>query len=149
MSTSAVEITNLLYRYAEYMDGGDLERAAALFHHARLKVPGREHDLDASEILQVWRRQITLYPCGTPRTKHVITNPIIDIDENAGRATVRSCYTILQAAPGLPLQVIAAGRYHDAFERVGQTWRFSLRDYSLLELMGDLSAHLKGFALGQ
>jgi hypothetical protein len=31
MSNSAGEITNLLYRYAERMDGGDLEGAANIF----------------------------------------------------------------------------------------------------------------------
>lgn len=84
-----------------------------------------------------------LYPCGTPRTKHVVTNPIIEIDEKRGRATSRSYYTVYQATEELPLQVIALGRYHDEFERVDGVWRFSYRDYSLLDLMGDLRFHLK------
>ena len=35
-TNAAVEITNLLYRYAEYIDSGDLAGAAALFEHARI-----------------------------------------------------------------------------------------------------------------
>jgi 3-phenylpropionate/cinnamic acid dioxygenase small subunit len=143
MSTSPTQIANLLYTYAERIDGGDLEGAAALFRHARIKARDRDHLLDAAGILAQWKRYIKIYPDGTPRTRHVITNPIIDIDEEAGTATSRSCYTVFQSAEGFPLQAIASGRYHDKFERVDGTWRFSYRDYSLLDMVGDLSFHLK------
>jgi hypothetical protein len=33
------------------------------------------------------------------------------------------------------------GRYHDAFDRRDGAWRFVVRDYSLLDLIGDLSHH--------
>ena len=143
MSTSAVHIANLLYTYAEMIDGGDLEGAAALFRHARIKGRDREQLLDAAGILAQWKRYIKIYPDGTPRTRHLITNPIIDIDEETGTATSRSCYTVVQSAEGFPLQAIASGRYHDKFERMEGTWRFSYRDYSLLDMVGDLSFHLK------
>lgn len=139
---SAVEITNLLYRYAELIDGGDLAGAAALFEHARIKLNSSEEPQDSQAVLSVWRNYMKIYPCGTPRTKHVITNPIIEIDEAAGKATCRSYYTVLQATDELPLQIVAAGRYHDTFVRVGGAWRYSYRDYSLLDLKGNLSGHL-------
>ncbi|MFK0088705.1 nuclear transport factor 2 family protein [Pseudomonas sp. NPDC090755] len=144
MSHDLLAISNLLYRYAEKMDGGDLAGAAALFRHARIKVPGSENHLDETGILRVWQQRLKIYPCGTPRTRHVISNPIIEIDAASGRATVRSCYTVLQAPPGRALQPIATGRYHDEFERIDQQWRFCFRDYSLLDLTGDLSLHLNG-----
>lgn len=142
MSNSAVHITNLLYRYAELIDAGDLAGAAALFKHAKIKMAGSEEPKDDQGVLAVWRNYMKLYVCGTPRTKHVITNPIIEIDEAAGKATCRSYYTVLQATDELPLQIVAAGRYHDAFELVDGAWRFSYRDYSMLDLKGDLSGHL-------
>ncbi|VVM61262.1 hypothetical protein PS862_03055 [Pseudomonas fluorescens] len=142
MSTSAVQISNLLYRYAECLDSGQLVEAAELFRHARIKVQSQGDFLDHAAMLGIWQRRIKLYSCGTPRTKHVISNPIIDIDEASGTATVRSCYTVLQATDTLPLQPIAAGRYFDEFERVGSVWRFSFRDYSHLEMIGDLKGHL-------
>lgn len=86
---------------------------------------------------------MTIYPCGTPRTKHVVTNPIIEIDEKANEATSRSYYTVLQATEGIPLQVIAAGRYHDRFTRIDGRWYFTYRDYTLLDLRGKLSGHLQ------
>jgi 3-phenylpropionate/cinnamic acid dioxygenase small subunit len=140
MRTSALEITNLLYRYAELMDIGDLSGASALFTHAKVRIPQSDQLQDSQALLAQWRRSIKIYPCGTPRTKHVITNPIVEIDEVAGTATCRSYYTVLQATNDLPLQIIAAGRYHDAFELKDGNWRFSFRDYSLFDLKGDLRA---------
>jgi 3-phenylpropionate/cinnamic acid dioxygenase small subunit len=144
---SAVEITNLLYRYAELIDGGDLAGAADLFKHAKLKLSGSEEPLDSEGVLSVWRNYMKIYPCGTPRTKHVITNPIVEIDEAAGTATCRSYYSVMQATDELPLQIVAAGRYHDTFERVDGAWRYKFRDYSLLDLKGDLSGHLNASLL--
>ena|SRR5579859_7312493 len=141
MTTSAVEITNLLYRYAELLDGGDLEGTASLFRHARIRLPGGQL-IDFSGLLAVWRQYVKIHADGTPCTKHLVSNPILEIDEAGGRAACRSYYTVLQAAPGLPLQVVAAGRYHDEFERVAGRWRFSSRDYSMLDLKGNLGEHL-------
>lgn len=141
MSNSATEITNLLYRYAENIDRGRLEEAAALFRHATIRTRSGDA-LDESGLLNLWRTNIKIHADGTPRTKHVITNPILEIDDEAGRATCRSYYTVLQATSALPLQVVAAGRYHDEFERAGGIWRFTSRDYSLLDLVGDFSGHL-------
>ena len=144
---AAIEITNLLYRYAEYIDSGDIEGAASLFEHARIKTGTDGAEADAADTLATWENVVQLYPCGTPRTKHVITNPILDIDEAAGKATCRSYYTVFQSTDKLSLQPIAAGRYHDEFERVDGKWRFSYRDYSLLDYVGDISHHLKNFTV--
>lgn len=142
MSNHALEITNLLYRYAELMDSGDLPAVAALFRHARVKAGESGELLDEAGMLALWRRHVKIHPCGTPRTKHVITNPILEINETEGRATCRSYYTVLQATDTLPLQVVGAGRYHDEFERVDGVWRFSFRDYTLFDLQGNLRDHL-------
>jgi hypothetical protein len=93
-------------------------------------------------MLAVWQSHVRIYPDGTPRTKHVITNPIIEIDEAAGTATCRSYYTVLQGTADLPLQVICAGRYHDLFAKDDSGWHFTARDYSMLDQMGDMSAHM-------
>jgi len=142
------QITNLLYRYAECIDSGDFAAAAALFEHARLRVgsgagwiaASGDDTVDAAAMLRLWRILIIRYPDGTPRTKHIVTNPIIDID--ADLATCRSYYTVLQQADDLPLQVVVSGRYHDRFERVDGIWRFRYRDYTLIDFVGDTSHHL-------
>jgi 3-phenylpropionate/cinnamic acid dioxygenase small subunit len=139
MASSEVQIANLLYRYAEYIDTGDLSGAAALFRHARVNTGLGE--IGSEELLAMWQRSIRLYD-GVPRTKHVITNPIIEVDESAGTASSRSTYTVIQQAGDGPLQPVICGRYHDSFERGedGQ-WRYSYRDYSLIDLIGDMSGH--------
>jgi hypothetical protein len=71
----------------------------------------------------------------------VTTNLILEVDEEAGRAAARTYWTVLQAVPGLPLQPILAGRYHDRFERRDGAWRFSERRY-LIDLVGDVSQHM-------
>lgn len=139
---SATAITNLLYRYAELMDAGQLEEVAAMFEHARVTLGGGKVVEGAAPMLEQWRAFVRIHPCGSPRTRHVITNPIVEIDEAAGTASCRSVYTVFQQTPELPLQAIASGRYHDTFERVGGTWRFATRDYSMLDYIGDLSQHL-------
>lgn len=137
------QILNLLYGYAERMDGGDFEGVAALFRHARVTSGPDGKIIGEEGLLAQWREWVHVHPDGTPRTKHVVTNPILDYDETAGTATCRSYYTVLQATATLPLQVVAAGRYHDAFERHDGVWRFSARDYTMLDLTGELRDHLK------
>lgn len=140
MASSEVAIANLLYRYAEYIDSGDFVGAAGLFSKAR--VLSHDGELDHQGVLSLWQGRVTIYKDGTPRTKHVITNPIIEVDEIAGTGTCRSYYTVLQQVGERPLQPIICGRYHDAFERVDGVWRFTYRNYSLTDLIGDLGAHL-------
>jgi 3-phenylpropionate/cinnamic acid dioxygenase small subunit len=137
------QIANLLYRYAELMDGGKLDDVAALFTHAQIMLGGQDQPSEYRALRQTWDDFVILYPCGTPRTKHLVTNPIIEIDSDERHASCRSNYTVLQSTDKLPLQIIASGRYEDRFERVDGVWRFSFRDYRLLDFVGDLSQHLK------
>jgi 3-phenylpropionate/cinnamic acid dioxygenase small subunit len=140
--SAETQIANLLYRYAECMDNGDLAGAASLFEHARLRVGGTDRTIGATTMLKFWKAAVLLYPDGTPRTKHLVTNPIIDVDDDAGTASCRSCFTVMQQVDGFPLQTIVTGRYHDQFERVAGVWRYSFRDYTLIDMVGDVSRHL-------
>lgn len=134
-------ITNLLYTYAERMDAGDFAGAAELFRHATIKLAG-DAVVDAEAILAIWESSVRRYADGTPRTKHVTTNVIVDIDPAGDTARTRSYYTVLQQTDTLALQPIIVGRYHDTFERHDGAWRWAERDYSLVDLVGDLSQHL-------
>ena len=142
MDNSATAICNLLYRYAEAIDEGRLDAAAALFRHARLET-GAAGPLDADGLLALWRKILVIHPCGTPRTRHLVTNPILDIDDAAGTARVSSCFTVLQATDDFPLQIIASGRYRDRFARIDGEWYLVERDYRQLDFTGDLSRHLR------
>jgi len=136
----ARQIENLLYTYAERIDLGDYEGIAELFRYAFITSPAGGETRGYDEVLAMYRESTRLYPDnGTPHTKHVTTNPIIEVDGDT--ATCRSYFTVLQSLPDLPLQPIISGRYHDEFEKVDGKWRFSKRTM-LPELFGDLSQHL-------
>jgi len=66
---------------------------------------------------------------------------IVDVDDDAGTATARSSYTVVQQTDALPLQPIIVGRYRDTFHRVEERWCFDTREM-LVDLTGDLSHHL-------
>ncbi len=139
-------ITNLLNIYAERMDAGDFDGVAALFERATLVVDSSTEPptaLSADQMLDLWRTTVITYDDGTPKTKHLVTNPIVTIDPGQRHASVRSYYTVIQAVPGKPFGPIVAGRYHDDFERDDDGWFFVRRDYGLVDLVGDASAHLR------
>jgi 3-phenylpropionate/cinnamic acid dioxygenase small subunit len=137
-------IHKLLTVYAERIDSADFAGAAALFEHATysLRRGGTATSFEgAAEAESGFSRAVRRYPDGTLRTKHVITNVIIELD---GETATSRCYcTVFQATDVLPLQPIAAGHYHDRFVKVDGTWRFDERVF-VSHLLGDLSAHASG-----
>jgi hypothetical protein len=145
MANSAREIENLLYIYAEKIDSGDLPGVASLFEYGRIK-PAEDATADASvegseRILEMYRAATRLHEDGTPRTKHLTTNAIIEVDEEAGAGSSRSYFTVLQQTDALPLQPIISGRYHDTFQRIEGRWYFDTR-IMLIDLVGELKHHL-------
>jgi len=134
-------ISALIHRYAELIDTGDLAGVGELFEDATYRSDRGGLYRGAAAVRDVLQSKVRLYD-GIPRTKHVTTNVVIEVDETNDAATSRSYYTVLQATDGLSLQPIIAGRYHDRFTRVGSTWRFSDR-LVFIDLVGDLSQHLR------
>jgi 3-phenylpropionate/cinnamic acid dioxygenase small subunit len=143
--TDHEEIATLLFTYAALVDAGDFTGVGTLFEHATFRAATPSGDVALAQGSEGARRNfavVQLYEDGTPRTKHVTTNVIVEVDDDAGTARSRSYFSVLQAVPGkLPLQVVVAGRYHDTFERVDGRWRFTDR-LILTDLVGDVSAHL-------
>jgi len=140
----AVAVGNLIARYAELIDLGDFDGVADLLGDAAVGEGDSPSLLTGRDaILAMFTSTTRLYPDGTPGTKHVTTNLILEIDDEAGTATARTYWMVLQAVPALPLQPILAGRYHDRFQRSGTdgSWRFSERRY-LIDLVGDVSQHM-------
>jgi 3-phenylpropionate/cinnamic acid dioxygenase small subunit len=145
MTATEVAVTNVLYRYAEMIDAGRFEdMAGELFRYAEFVIaPPPTARLDGEAMARLLVATTMRHADGTPRTKHVITNPIVEVDEEAGTATCRSYYTVLQQTDTLTLQPIVAGRYHDKFGRIDGEWWFTERDYTMLDMIGDVSQHLR------
>jgi 3-phenylpropionate/cinnamic acid dioxygenase small subunit len=145
MSDARNAIEHIVYGYAERVDAGDFAGVADLFAHARYKGGGPEDPgVEGSQpVLEIMESMVRRYDDGTPRTKHVTTNLIIDADDDARTAAARSYFTVFQQLEGFRLQPIIAGRYHDQFARVDGTWRLTER-VIFCDLFGDLSQHLNG-----
>lgn len=134
-------VENLIARYAELVDDGDFAGlgellADAVFIGSGAPLRGRE------AIERMFRETVILHEDGTPRTQHVVTNLAVELDEPAGTATARSYVTVLQALPDLPLQPIAAGRYHDRFQLTSGRWHFTERRVRIT-LLGNVTHHLR------
>lgn len=143
MSDAHEAIRNLLGRYCELIDAGDFAGLAELFADGSLADEhGNAFATGSAAVRDRWAGQTMLHD-GSPRTRHVTANPVIEVDETAGTATCRSSYVVFQGADALPLQPIVTGRYADTFCRDdGGSWRWRERRYAL-DHAGDLSHHLR------
>jgi 3-phenylpropionate/cinnamic acid dioxygenase small subunit len=137
-------VNTLLMTYAEHVDAGRFDDVAALFEHATYRIEradGASSESRGAAAVREFCDGTRLYADGTPRTKHVVTNVIIELDGD--RARSRCSVTVFQQTDALPLQPIASGRYVDRFERVGGRWRFADRLITGF-LLGDRSQHVLG-----
>ena len=142
MSDAHEAIRNLLGRYCELMDAGRFAGLAELFAHATLADEhGNVFATGSAEVLAMWQAQTILYD-GSPRTRHITANPVIDLDDETGIAEVSSSYVVFQQTDEFPLQPIVTGRYFDVFTRHQGVWRWTQRRYAL-DHVGDLSHHLR------
>jgi ketosteroid isomerase-like protein len=141
MTDSARRIENLLYNYASRIDAGDFDGVAELFTHGRIQVRPDVTFEGKAAVRGMYDAATRLYEDGTPKTKHTTTNAIIEVDETGGTASSHAYYHVTQATDQLPLQTIITGRYHDTFQRIGETWWFDTR-VVFVDQVGDLSHHM-------
>ncbi|MEE4659929.1 MAG: nuclear transport factor 2 family protein [Halieaceae bacterium] len=141
MNNPQQAICNLIYRYAELIDNGDLEGVAELFRNGEIAAPAEDSVVRGyDEVLAMYRAACRIYPdCGTPKTQHITTNVAVEVDGDS--ASARSRFTVFQALDDFPLQAIISGRYHDTFHLADGQWCFSRREMHVV-LMGDCSRHL-------
>jgi len=135
-----LDIAELLYRYAELIDAGDFDGVGKLLGRCAVGAPGSPSKLSgAAAIAGLYAATTRRYPQGTPRTRHLVLNPIIEV--GADTAAARSTFCVVQATDVLPLQPIVVGRYYDTFARDDAGWYFATREMDV-EMIGDVSGHL-------
>lgn len=137
-------IHDLVMGYPYLVDAGRFGEASALFVNGAVRLEfERDGKTDCvtfsgTEGVRSWMDMAPLFPDGTPRTRHVCTNLVVEV---AGDSAWSRCYvTVFQQTPDLPLQPIATGRYEDAFERFEGGWRFIDRLVTGF-MAGNVSAH--------
>ena len=141
--TAAEAITKLIYTYAERIDDGNFAGVGELFAHATLTFEGFGDAVTGRDAIEaLYTRSTRRYEDGTPRTKHVMTNVMVDVDDDGATARSRSYFTVLQAVPGaLALQPVIAGRYRHTYEHVDSAWRVATMHITI-DLVGDLGHHM-------
>jgi len=135
-------IQNLVYRYCDRLDRGDLAGMAELFAGADVYLPADPDPIrDPKRILELYRQYTRIYPdSGTPKTRHVTTNLMIE-SEGDSAARAQSYVIVFQATDVFKLQPVIGGRNLDRFIKADGRWRFRERRIET-DLFGDLSAHL-------
>ena len=65
---------------------------------------------------------------GNLRTRHLLTNLTVEVDEGGATASSHCYWTVLQnTTPGAAIDITLAGQYTDRFEKADGTWRFADR----------------------
>jgi ketosteroid isomerase-like protein len=132
-------VRNLLGTYCLHIDAGDFDALGALFADATLLDDrGREVARGAEGCAAVWRGMMKTYD-GSPRTRHTVTAPVIDVEGDT--AECRSSYVVFQQLGKGRLEAVAAGRYRDTFACTDGTWHFTSRQF-FLDQLGDTSQHM-------
>ena len=141
--TASEAITKLIYTYAERIDAGDFAGVADVFAHATLTFEGFDDPVTGrDDIAALYARTTRRYEDGTPRTKHVMTNIMVDVADDGETAASRSYFTVLQAVPGeFALQPVIAGRYRHTYIRLDGHWEVASMHITI-DLVGDLGHHM-------
>ncbi len=134
-------VTELLYRYAELIDAGDFDGVGRLLARATFAGTRSASTSGAEAIAKLFAMTTRRYPDhdNRPRTRHLLLNPIVDVDDRT--ATARSTFCVIQNTETVPLQPIVVGRYFDSFSCDDDGWYFTARQVDV-EMIGDISAHL-------
>ena len=75
-------VTELLYRYAELIDAGDFDGVGQLLARATFAGTRSASTSGAEAIAKLFTITTRRYPDhdNTPRTRHLVLNPIVDVD---------------------------------------------------------------------
>jgi 3-phenylpropionate/cinnamic acid dioxygenase small subunit len=139
-----LEIIELLYRYAELIDAGDFDGVGELLSRASFGGTGPQGVSGAQHIAKLFAATTRRYPDhgNTPRTRHLVLNPIVELTGDT--AVARSTFCVVQDTESVPIQPIVVGRYFDSFGRESDRpggWHFTERKVEI-QMLGNVSDHL-------
>jgi hypothetical protein len=151
-------IRDQLYRYQEAVNRADFAELERFFGDARIATvsaanPDELHGvvLGGKRFADGFKQSVRFYD-GIPRVQYCASNPIVQFNAAADKATCHAYYFIFQSVGDydygkrvqtgeFPLQVIGCGRYLDTYVMADGAWKLTEREiYS--DLSGDYSHHM-------
>jgi len=152
IAAARFEIEDIMLRYAEGIDVGDIETVGKVFAKGELVMPDGSSLAGAEAVFEYFSNLIIFYDVDgnvvpyqrlqcTPRTRHVTSNVIYEFNAAVNQIDVRSYITCYQTIDGRN-EIIFGGRYADSFELDRQSWHLVTRSI-LGDNVGDTSHHLK------
>ena len=143
MLSDGDQVRNLLGRYCERLDAGDLDGVGALFATGRLTTEdGTVLATGADEVADFYRRGTRLHD-GSPRTKHLVVDTVL---EPSADGVVDRRPVVVRRAAGDRRAARAAAHHRRPLRRLVRPRRRaggpgSERRFAV-DLIGDLSHHL-------
>jgi 3-phenylpropionate/cinnamic acid dioxygenase small subunit len=121
------DITAIVHRYAELLDAGDVEGVVAMFSRATWRSAATGTVLRTPDELRAVYS--ALVPDDGPiRTRHLMHNLIVEMDDDSDDAAARCSYTVLEGGdPGAPVRILMVGRYEDRYARADDGWHLTDR----------------------
>lgn len=144
-------IEDIMLRYAEGIDTGNIETVGQVFAKGALVMPDGSSLDGAEAVFEHFSNLIIFYDADgnvvpyargqcTPRTRHLTSNIIYEFNDAVNQADVRSYITCYQTI-GDKNEIIFGGRYIDTFALDPQGWHLVSRSI-LGDNLTDMRHHL-------
>jgi len=122
------EVAALVHRYAELLDGGDVEGVVAMFSKATWRSAATGTVLRTPDELRAVYSALVPAAGSPPRTRHLMHNLVITHEDGSDDAAARCGYTVLEGdEPGAPVRILVVGRYDDRYQRDDDGWHLTDR----------------------
>jgi hypothetical protein len=131
-------ISNLIARYAELLNLGQIEELGELFRYGRISSSNNEGVYEGTEAVVGMYRASVVFPEKLPDTLLFTSNLQVEVE---GDSATSKAYFLGMHQTDHGVAAVIAGRYHDEFRRIEGQWWFHHR-HMLPDLAGDLSSHL-------
>ena len=143
MENAETQIANLLHRYADAVDRGDFDTVATLLKSGSiLDSEGTCLANGYAQVLEMYNNLIRLYADGTPKTQHVLSNLILQLNGDGSSASAKAYYSVFQKQDDGSIKAIICGQYQSKFKKVDGKWVF-IEHRMHPRIVGDMSRHLK------
>src|SRR3954449_1861262 len=124
MSDDRDEICNLIARYAELLNLGQIDELGELFRYGKITSTSVTDVYDGAEAVKEMYRASVVFPEKLPDTLLFTSNLQVEVD---GDAATSKAYFLGMHQTATGVAAVIAGRYHDEFRRIDGRWWFHHR----------------------